>query len=94
MVAGPDPKFPVGFAVSLDLVRVAAALAVLLGHVLPVLGIGKLFPADGHDAVAVFFVLSGFVTASACDRKDAGWRRAWLKQATAGQPYHLGRLKG
>lgn len=50
----------------------AAAIAVLLSHVLPVFGFGKLFPAYGHDAVVVFFVLSGFVIAYACDRKDTG----------------------
>ena len=66
-----DAKFPAGLALYLDLVRVAAALAVLLSHVLPVFGVGKLFPAYGHDAVVVFFVLSGFVIAYACDRKDA-----------------------
>ena len=72
-MAAAEPKFPVAFALYLDLVRVAAALAVLLSHVLPVFGVGKFFPAYGHDAVVVFFVLSGFVIAYACDRKDLGF---------------------
>ena len=71
-MAAADPKLPAGLAVYLDLVRAAAAVAVLLSHVLPVFGFGKLFPAYGHDAVVVFFVLSGFVIAYACDRKDTG----------------------
>ena len=72
MMAATEAKLPAGFAVYLDLVRVAAALAVLLSHVLPVFGFGKLFPAYGHDAVVVFFVLSGFVIAYACDCKNRG----------------------
>ena len=63
---------PAGFAVYLDPVRAAAA-AVLLSHVLPVFGIGKFFPAYGHDAVVVFLVLSGFVIAYACDCKNTGF---------------------
>ena len=71
-MAATKARLPAGLAVYLDLVRVAAALAVLLSHVLPVFGVGRFFPAYGHDAVVVFFVLSGFVIAYACDRKDAG----------------------
>ena len=70
VMAAAGSKLPAGFALYLDLVRVVAALAVLLSHVLPVFGFGKFFPAYGHDAVVVFFVLSGFVIAYACDRKD------------------------
>jgi peptidoglycan/LPS O-acetylase OafA/YrhL len=56
-----------------DLIRFAAAITVMLSHYTPLLfGAPKwLFP--GHEAVVVFFVLSGYVIAFAADGRDDTW---------------------
>lgn len=58
------------FSVYLDLVRVLAAVIVLLNHYMPYLfGLDEsLFP--GHDAVVVFFVMSGYVIAFVADERE------------------------
>jgi peptidoglycan/LPS O-acetylase OafA/YrhL len=58
------------FSVYLDLVRFSAALVVVLHHVWPMLFSKHPLPWPGHDAVVVFFVLSGLVIANATDRPD------------------------
>ena len=57
-------------SVYLDLVRVLAAIAVFLSHVLPAFHVGSSQPVFGHDAVVFFFVLSGFVIAFVCDTRE------------------------
>ncbi|HEV2678400.1 MAG TPA: acyltransferase [Aliidongia sp.] len=57
-------------SVYLDLVRLCAALSVALSHVWAVVFPAHLLPWPGHDAVVVFFVLSGLVVAHATDRPD------------------------
>jgi peptidoglycan/LPS O-acetylase OafA/YrhL len=66
-------EIPHGLSVYLDLVRLAAALAVLLTHVWPLLFPHRPLPWPGHSAVVVFFVLSGFVISHAA-RPDLGLR--------------------
>ncbi|MCO6415680.1 hypothetical protein JYK14_05740 [Siccirubricoccus sp. KC 17139] len=59
-----------GLSAYFDLVRFGAAAVVFLDHLCPVL-FGtptSLFP--GHDAVIVFFVLSGYVVAMVVDRRE------------------------
>lgn len=57
-----------GFSVYLDFVRLGAATVVLLSHVWPLLFPSFPLPWPGHEAVVVFFVLSGYVIAFATDR--------------------------
>lgn len=71
---GIDP----GVSSFLDLSRLAAALAVALSHMLP-----NLFQVDvvpGHDAVIVFFVISGYVIAFAADERDRTFGRFALNR--------------
>lgn len=58
---------PKGFSLYLDAVRFLAAVAVFLSHV-PYVVDGMLWQLAGlgHEAVVVFFVLSGFVIAYVC----------------------------
>jgi len=58
------------FSIYLDLARVSAALAVLLGHWKQNFDVALPLPLLGKDAVIVFFVVSGFVVAYAADQKD------------------------
>lgn len=57
-------------SIYLDLIRVGAAIVVALSHAWPVLFPHFPLPFPGHQAVIVFFVLSGFVIAYTTDRKD------------------------
>jgi peptidoglycan/LPS O-acetylase OafA/YrhL len=52
----------------LDFVRFGAALVVATSHIWPMLFPRRPLPWPGHDAVVVFFVLSGLVVAHATDR--------------------------
>lgn len=75
------------FSLYLDVLRVGAAYFVLLFHMkLNSLGppsLLKLVPNHGHDAVILFFVLSGYVIAAATDRKQAyGFRTYLLDRAS------------
>ena len=68
------PGLPLEVSLYLDLVRFVAALAVFVSHFgLQRLSGGFLWQlgAYGHQAVAVFFVLSGFVIAYAADTREA-----------------------
>jgi peptidoglycan/LPS O-acetylase OafA/YrhL len=57
-------------SVYLDLVRFAAAVVVVLSHVWPVLAPARPVAWPGHQAVIVFFVLSGCVIAHAADSRE------------------------
>lgn len=67
----PAPTLPgidPGLSGYFDLMRVLAAVTVVLSHLTPnLLGI-DVFP--GHDAVVVFFVISGYVIAYAAEQRD------------------------
>lgn len=78
---------PDDFSIYLDVLRVCAALFVMLFHIKK-LQIGppeilKLIPDHGHDAVILFFVLSGYVIAATADRKyKSGFREYILDRAS------------
>ena len=57
-------------SVYLDLVRILAAIVVVLSHVWPIVLPHELLPWPGHDAVVVFFVLSGLVIAHTTSRPN------------------------
>jgi peptidoglycan/LPS O-acetylase OafA/YrhL len=63
-------------SVHLDALRALAAFAVFLAHVrdygVPSAELAAWFPAFGHDAVIVFFVLSGFVIAFTTGARHPG----------------------
>jgi peptidoglycan/LPS O-acetylase OafA/YrhL len=62
------------FSLYLDAVRFLAALLVLLYHANWVHRPGILFTSLGHEAVVIFFVLSGFVIAYVADTRDQDFR--------------------
>lgn len=57
-----------GFSIYLDLIRFGAAAVVVLSHVWPLLFPAFPLPWPGHEAVVIFFVLSGYVIAFATYR--------------------------
>lgn len=63
-------------SIYLDLLRIAAALAVFIGHaqgyLLP--SIPKLIASHSQEGVAVFFVLSGFVIRFVTEKKESNWQ--------------------
>jgi peptidoglycan/LPS O-acetylase OafA/YrhL len=62
-------------SIHLDLLRGMAALTVFASHAVVLLGVpGALRPDAGHDAVIVFFVLSGFVIAHVAANRERDWR--------------------
>jgi len=63
-----EKNIPKGLSLYLDVVRFGAAFVVLLSHVWPVLFPESPLPWPGHEAVVVFFVLSGYVIAFATFR--------------------------
>jgi peptidoglycan/LPS O-acetylase OafA/YrhL len=68
-------------SIVLDLVRVLAALAVLIGHAKQLGHYSGPYPfglAFQHNAVVVFFVLSGLVIAASVDRAKAAGREQTL----------------
>lgn len=62
-------RLPPTLSIYLDLVRFGAALIVVLSHAWPILFPRLPLPWPGHQAVVVFFVLSGFVIAYASNRR-------------------------
>lgn len=77
---------PKSFSIYMDGLRILAAYYVFLFHIKK-LQVGEVFllkiiPDHGHDAVILFFVLSGYVIAATADRKRAsGWREYFLDRA-------------
>lgn len=76
LAAPAQPFITPALSVYLDLARFVAALAVLIGHIDPH---GQLWGAYspgryGHEAVIVFFVLSGLVIAASAERAGNDWR--------------------
>ena len=66
--AKPVSAIDPGVSSYLDLMRVFAAIVVVLSHLVPdLLG---LYAIPGHDAVIVFFVISGYVIAFASEQRD------------------------
>lgn len=59
---------PAGLSLYLDLIRFLAAVAVVAGHTWHWFDPASTFKFPGHEAVVVFFVLSGFVIAHAASR--------------------------
>ncbi len=62
------------FSLYLDAVRFLAALLVLFYHANWIYRPGILFTSLGHEAVVIFFVLSGFVIAYVADTRDQDFR--------------------
>ncbi len=82
--APAQPFITPALSVYLDLARFAAALAVLIGHIDPH---GRLWGAYspgryGHEAVIVFFVLSGLVIAASAERAGDDWRAYAIARLT------------
>jgi peptidoglycan/LPS O-acetylase OafA/YrhL len=87
---------PAGASVKLDLVRGVAAIAVMVGHVrslffqdyanlvAPGLGTKFLYAATGlgHEAVIVFFVLSGFFIGASVLKSVAAHKWSWRSYLT------------
>ena len=74
------------FSAYLDLLRLAAAFFVLLFHIKKLAGpieITKFIPDHGHDAVILFFVLSGYVIAATADRKQDDGLRGYILDRVA-----------
>jgi len=63
-----------GFSLYLDVVRFLAALLVLFYHANWIYRPGILFTSLGHEAVVIFFVLSGFVIAYVADTREQDFR--------------------
>lgn len=87
IVEKEQPPIPEEFSVYLDLLRVGAAYFVLLFHMMNhQMGpewLLRLIPDHGHDAVILFFVLSGYVIAAATERKKMrGAREYFLDRAS------------
>ncbi|MBB5019754.1 peptidoglycan/LPS O-acetylase OafA/YrhL [Chitinivorax tropicus] len=70
------------FSLYLDLLRLLAALAVLLSHAnMRSLVETSLLPQSfGHNAVIVFFLLSGYVIAYVADTKENTARTYWISR--------------
>jgi peptidoglycan/LPS O-acetylase OafA/YrhL len=71
----------------LDLLRGLAALTVALSH-LKLFGVASInfggwLPDDGHDAVVLFFIMSGFVIAASTDKKSTQGLRHYLLDRAA-----------
>lgn len=72
------------FSLYLDLVRFFAAILVVLYHSANIYNPGGLFFQLGHEAVIIFFVLSGYVIAFVSDTKEKT-----LKEYTASRASRL-----
>jgi peptidoglycan/LPS O-acetylase OafA/YrhL len=69
------------FSLYLDVVRFVAALLVLLYHANWIYRPGLLITSLGHEAVVIFFVLSGFVIAYVADTREQDFRGFLLARA-------------
>jgi peptidoglycan/LPS O-acetylase OafA/YrhL len=79
---GPNGMRP-GLSLYLDFLRLAAALAVFVGHAHGYLlsSVPKIVASHADEAVAAFFVLSGFVIAFVADQKETRWQDYALARA-------------
>jgi len=70
------------FSLYLDLLRLLAALTVMLAHAASskTLGVPLLPNSVGHNAVVVFFLLSGYVIAFVADGKESTAREFWISR--------------
>lgn len=69
------------FSLYLDVVRFLAALLVLFYHANWIYRPGILFTSLGHEAVVIFFVLSGFVIAYVADTREQDFRGFMVARA-------------
>ena len=69
------------FSLYLDVVRFLAAMMVLLYHANWVYRPGFLITSLGHEAVVIFFVLSGFVIAYVVDTREQDFRGFMVARA-------------
>lgn len=78
----PERSLSRSFSLYLDLLRLSAALAVMVSHTLGFTFGGRqpLPISFGHNAVVVFFLLSGYVIAYVVDRKEDHAREFWVSR--------------
>lgn len=71
-----------GFSLYLDLLRLLAALAVVFSHAnMNQLVANSYLPNSfGHNAVVVFFLLSGYVIAYVTTTKENNWTQYWVSR--------------
>ena len=69
-----ESKISPGLSLYLDAARFLAAVSVLLYHTWTIFYPDSPIKWPGHEAVVIFFVLSGFVIAHATDRPSVTWR--------------------
>jgi peptidoglycan/LPS O-acetylase OafA/YrhL len=84
----PRQSLSPGLSIYLDLMRLSAALGVFIGHSGKFLfardqhGIYNFLFNQGGSAVAIFFVLSGFVISFVTSEKEREWRRYFVARAS------------
>lgn len=68
---------PYNISIYLDIIRFLAALAVVLGHAaqFDIITHSTIVTAYAHEAVIIFFVLSGYVISATSDRSGMTFRR-------------------
>ncbi|HEY1147132.1 MAG TPA: acyltransferase [Pseudoduganella sp.] len=72
---------PRSFSLYLDLLRFLAALTVMVSHAAGQTLGGRVLPGSlGHNAVIVFFLLSGYVIAHVADHKENTARAFWISR--------------
>ncbi|MEW9897844.1 acyltransferase [Chitinivorax sp. PXF-14] len=78
----PDRGMTRSFSLYLDLLRLLAALAVMVSHSIGyTFGGRQVLPISvGHNAVVVFFLLSGYVIAYVADHKENHPREFWISR--------------
>lgn len=69
------------FSIYLDFIRFSAAFVVLLWHSKPLYDFDLTISNFGHEAVIVFFVLSGFVIAYVTDTKETAFKDYAISRA-------------
>ncbi|MCB1936383.1 MAG: acyltransferase [Nitrosomonas sp.] len=72
---------PRSFSIYLDFIRFSAAFVVLLWHARPLYEFNLAISSYGHEAVIVFFVLSGFVIAYVTDTKEKTFKSYAISRA-------------
>lgn len=72
---------PKAFSLYLDFVRFSAALLVLFFHANRIHRPGFAFTTFGHEAVIIFFVLSGYVIAFVAAEKESSLRTYGIARA-------------